>query len=227
MLEIGSMTSAKKKIGILISGRGSNMAALIEAARSPDYPVEIALVISNKASAAGLERAKAAGIETRVIDHKSFTSREAFDDAVHAALVAAGVELVALAGFMRIQSAGFVDRWLGRQLNIHPSLLPSFKGLHPHKQALEAGVRVTGATVHFVTHELDGGPIVAQAAVPVLDGDTVQDLEARILAVEHRLYPLAVRLVVSGGARLNDGRVTLSFDASATHDDVALFSPPV
>ena len=169
---------AKKKIGILISGRGSNMAALIEAARAPDYPAEIALVISNKATAAGLERAKAAGIETLVIDHKGFTSREAFDDAVHAALVAAGVELVALAGFMRIQSAGFVDRWLGRQLNIHPSLLPSFKGLHPHKQALDAGVRVTGATVHFVTHELDGGPIVAQAAVPVLDGDTVEALES-------------------------------------------------
>lgn len=219
------MTTVKKKLGILISGRGSNMAALIDAARDPDYPAEIAVVISNKATAAGLQRAEAAGIATRVIDHKGFASREAFDDAVHAALVAAGVELVALAGFMRIQSAGFVDRWLGRQLNIHPSLLPSFKGLHPHKQALDAGVRLTGATVHFVTHELDGGPIVAQAAVPVLDGDTVEALETRILAVEHRLYPLAVRLVASGAARLHEGRVTLPADIIATKENSALYSP--
>jgi phosphoribosylglycinamide formyltransferase 1 len=225
MLDNGPMTTAKKKIGILISGRGSNMAALIEAARTPDYPAEIAIVISNKASAAGLERAMAAGIETRVIDHKGFASREAFDDAVHAALVAAGVELVALAGFMRIQSAGFVDRWLGRQLNIHPSLLPSFKGLHPHKQALDAGVRITGATVHYVTHELDGGPIVAQAAVPLLAGDTVEALETRILAVEHRLYPHAVRLVASGAARLSEGRVRILPADSVTPDNVSLFSP--
>lgn len=201
------------------------MAALIEAARTPDYPAEIAIVISNKASAAGLERAKAGGVETLVIDHKTFASREAFDDAVHAALVAAGVELVALAGFMRIQSAGFVDRWLGRQLNIHPSLLPSFKGLHPHKQALDAGVRITGATVHYVTHELDGGPIVAQAAVPLLAGDTVEALETRILAVEHRLYPQAVRLVASGAARLSEGRVKILSADSITPYNVSLFSP--
>lgn len=197
----------KMKVGILISGRGSNMAALIEAARAPDFPAEIALVISNRPAAAGLERARAAGVATQVIDHKGFATREAFDDAVHAALVSAGVELVALAGFMRIQSAGFVDRWIGRQLNIHPSLLPAFKGLHPHRQALEAGVRISGATVHFVTHELDGGPIVAQAAVPVSAGDTVEALEARILATEHTLYPQALRLVTSGAVRLTSGRV--------------------
>ena len=218
--------TTRKTIGILISGRGSNMSALIEAARAPDYPARIGLVISNKATAAGLERARAAGIETRVIDHKGFTSREAFDDAVHAALVAAGVELVALAGFMRIQSAGFVDRWMGRQLNIHPSLLPSFKGLHPHKQALDAGVRIAGATVHLVTHELDGGPIVAQAAVPVLDGDTVEALERRILAIEHRLYPQAVRLVASGALGMSGNRVLCGVGITPAGENSSLFSPP-
>jgi phosphoribosylglycinamide formyltransferase 1 len=224
-MESGRMIIARKKIGILISGRGSNMAALIEAARAPDYPAAIALVISNKPDAAGLERARLAGIETCVIDHKGFASREAFDDAVHTALANAGVELVALAGFMRIQSAAFVDRWLGRQLNVHPSLLPAFKGLNPHKQALDAGVRITGATVHFVTHELDGGPIVAQAAVPVVEGDTVEVLEARILAVEHRLYPQAVRLVALGTASLRNGRVTLPSGHVTSPERSALFSP--
>ena len=218
---------ARKKIGILISGRGSNMAALIAAAREPGFPGEIALVISNRATAPGLQTATASGIATHVIDHKSYPSREAFDDAVHEALTAAGVELVALAGFMRIQSAGFVDRWLGRQLNIHPSLLPSFKGLHPHKQALEAGVRISGATVHFVTHELDGGPIVAQAAVPIREGDTVEELEARILAAEHKLYPAAVRLVASGAVTwTSEGRLRVR-EATASDKSTALFSPPL
>ena len=162
---------------------------------------------------------------TLAIDHKGYPSREAFDDAVHAALVAANVELIALAGFMRIQSAAFVDRWIGRQLNIHPSLLPAFKGLHPHKQALDAGVRISGATVHFVTPELDGGPIVAQAAVPVLDGDTVATLEARILAAEHQIYPAAVRLVASGAVRLNNGSVTRQSEATASRAAATLFSP--
>ena len=200
----------RTRVAVLISGRGSNMAALIEAAQRLDYPAEIALVVSNRPGAAGLERARAAGIETRVIDHKGFTSRDAFDVTVHTALVSAGIELVALAGFMRIQGKDFVKRWLGRQLNIHPSLLPAFKGLHPHRQALDAGVRVSGATVHFVTHDLDGGPIVAQAAVPVPVGDTVEALEARILRVEHRLYPHALGLVASGQARLADGRVAFA-----------------
>jgi phosphoribosylglycinamide formyltransferase 1 len=217
---------ARKKIGILISGRGSNMAALIEAARAVDYPAEIALVVSNRPGAAGLERARAAGVATQVIDHKGFASRETFDDAVHAALIASGVEFVALAGFMRIQSTGFVDRWLGRQLNIHPALLPAFKGLHPHRQALEAGVRISGATVHFVTHELDGGPIVAQAAVPVLAGDTVEALEARILAAEHRLYPAEVAAVARGEVRFDGACARASAPATSQSSD-QLFSPRI
>ena len=199
--------SAKKRTAILISGRGTNMGSLIEAARTSDYPAQIVLVICNRPAAPGIERARAQGIKTLVIDHKAFASREAFDEAVELALLADGVELVCQAGFMRIQSAAFAERWLGRQLNIHPSLLPLFKGLHPHQQALDAGVRVSGCTVHFVTPELDAGPIVAQAAVPVLEGDTAATLEARILAEEHRLYPQALRLVASGAARLVEGRV--------------------
>jgi phosphoribosylglycinamide formyltransferase-1 len=197
----------KKRVGILISGRGSNMMALVEAARAPDYPAEIALVVSNRPDAAGLARAQSAGIRTLTIDHKGYASREAFDDAVEAALEDAGAELVCHAGFMRIQSAAFAGRWLGRQLNIHPSLLPAFKGLHPHQQALDAGVRISGCTVHFVTPELDSGPIVAQAAVPVHPQDTPAALAERILAVEHRLYPLALRLVATGAARLEGARV--------------------
>jgi len=199
----------KKRIAILISGRGSNMMALVEAARAPGYPADIALVVSNRPQAPGLERALAAGIEALAIDHKSFATREAFDDAVDAALREAGIDLVCQAGFMRIQSAAFATRWLGRQINIHPSLLPSFKGLHPQQQALDAGVRIAGCTVHFVTPELDAGPIIAQAAVPVLPGDTADTLADRILTAEHKLYPLALRLVASGEAVLDGGRVLL------------------
>jgi phosphoribosylglycinamide formyltransferase 1 len=199
----------KKRIAILISGRGSNMAALIEAARAPDYPAEIVLVVSNRPDAPGLERARAAGVGVLALDHKAFATREAFDGAVEAALLAEGVDLVCHAGFMRIQSEGLATRWLGRQLNIHPSLLPAFKGLEPQQQAIDAGVRISGCTVHFVTPELDAGPIVAQAAVPVLAGDTAETLADRILTAEHRLYPLALRLVVEGKARLEDGRVRL------------------
>jgi phosphoribosylglycinamide formyltransferase-1 len=200
----------KKRVGILISGRGSNMRALVEAARAPDYPAEIVAIVSNRPDAAGLAWAQAQGLPARAIDHKAFPSREAFDDAVHAALVEAGVELVALAGFMRLQSAGFVRKWLGRQLNIHPSLLPLFKGLHPHRQALVAGVKVSGCTVHFVTEEADSGPIVAQAAVPVLDTDTPETLEARVLRAEHVLYPHALALVASGRAAIRDGRIEIA-----------------
>ena len=199
----------KQRVGILISGRGSNMAALIEAARAPDYPAEIAVVVSNRPQAPGLERARAGGIKALAIDHKGFATREAFDGAVEAALLADGVDLVCHAGFMRIQSEAFAARWLGRQLNIHPSLLPSFKGLNPQQQALDAGVRISGCTVHFVTPELDAGPIVAQAAVPVLPGDTAETLADRILTAEHRLYPLALGLVAGGNARLEDGKVAL------------------
>lgn len=212
----------KKRVGILISGRGSNMAALIEAARAADYPAEIALVISNRPDAAGLERARALGAKTLAIDHKAFASRAAFDDALDAALRAEGVDLVCHAGFMRIQGEAFARRWLGRQLNIHPSLLPLFKGLHPQKQALDAGVRISGCTVHFVTPELDSGPIVAQAAVPVVAGDTPDTLAARILTAEHRLYPAALRLVAAGRARLDGQGVAL--EATVNQHD-CLYSP--
>lgn len=197
----------KKRVGVLISGRGSNLAALIEAARLSDYPAEIVLVISNKGDAPGLRHANEAGIETRVIDHKRFRSREEFDSALTQLLKNAKVDLVCNAGFMRLHSAVFVREWRGRQLNIHPSLLPAFRGLHPQARALEAGVRISGATVHFVSEEMDAGPIIAQAAVPVFPADDEERLSARILAMEHRLYPLALRLVASGGARLEGERV--------------------
>ena len=212
----------KKRVAILISGRGSNMMALAAEARAADYPAEVALVISNRPEAPGLQLALAAGIRALVIDHQAYATREAFDAAVEAALTAEGIELVCHAGFMRIQTDAFAARWLGRQLNIHPSLLPSFKGLHPHKQALDAGVRIAGCTVHFVTPELDAGPIVAQAAVPVLAGDTPATLAARVLVAEHRLYPFALRLVASGQARLDGGRVLLN--APVNQVDF-LFSP--
>ena len=212
----------KKRVGILISGRGSNMMALVEAARAAGYPAEVAVIISSRADAAGLAWAKEQGLRTRAFDHKAFASREAFDEAVHQALTEAGVELVAFAGFMRIQSAGFVRRWQGRQLNIHPSLLPLFKGLHPHKQALDAGVKVSGCTVHFVTEEMDSGPIVAQAAVQVVDGDTAESLAARILRAEHKLYPQALALVAAGKARIENGIVRLDVTEGP---ESALFSP--
>ena len=195
------------KVGILISGRGSNMAALIEAARDPDYPAEIACVVSNLASAAGVAVAREAGIATAVIPHKDFADRESFDRAVSAELERHGVELVVLAGFLRIFSPWFPERWRDRLINIHPSLLPAFKGLHVQQQALDAGVRVSGCTVHLVTPDLDAGPIIAQAAVPVLAGDTADMLAARILRQEHRLYPLVVRWFAEGRLRVDGGKV--------------------
>lgn len=198
------------KIGVLISGRGSNLKALIETCAEPDFRGKIALVISNRPGAAGLAIAEAAGIPTLVIDHKEFSTRETFDAELDHALTKAGVELVCNAGFMRILSDGFVEKWRDRQLNIHPSLLPAFKGLHVHQRALDAGVKITGCTVHFVRPEMDEGPIVAQAAVPVVPGDTAETLAARILEAEHRLYPLALRLVVNGQARVVGEHVVLS-----------------
>jgi len=213
---------AKLKVGILISGRGSNMAALIAAAREPSYPAEIACVISNVASAAGVATARQAGIATAVIPHKDYPDRESFDRAVSAELEAHGVGLVALAGFMRIQSPWFPQAWAGRIINIHPSLLPAFKGLHVQQQALDAGVRLSGCTVHLVTPELDSGPIIAQAAVPVLAGDTADTLAARILRQEHRLYPLVVRWFAERRIALRNGKVDV---AGVPQGATLLFSP--
>jgi phosphoribosylglycinamide formyltransferase-1 len=193
----------KRRVAILISGRGSNMAALIEAARAEDFPAEIAVVISNRADAGGLERAKAGGIPTVVIESKPFgKDRAAFEAVLQPALDQHGVELICLGGFMRLFTAGFVQRWYGRMLNIHPSLLPSFPGLDPHGQALRTGVKISGATVHFVIPETDAGPILMQGAVAVADDDTAETLAERILGVEHRIYPDALRLLASGRARL-------------------------
>jgi phosphoribosylglycinamide formyltransferase 1 len=190
---------ARKRVAVLISGRGSNLAALIDAAREPTYPAEIALVVSNRADAVGLDRARAAGIASAIVAHASFGGdREAFERALQDALVKNEIELVCLAGFMRLLTPWFVSQWQGRMLNIHPALLPAFKGLDTHARALTAGVKIHGATVHFVTSEMDAGPIVAQAAVAVLEDDSEDALAARVLAVEHQIYPLALRLLAEG-----------------------------
>ncbi|HEX4043824.1 MAG TPA: phosphoribosylglycinamide formyltransferase [Xanthobacteraceae bacterium] len=189
----------KKRVAVLISGRGSNMAALIEAAKAEDYPAEITLVLSNRPDALGLERAREAAIPTAVVDHRPFGGdREAFERALDAELTARRIELVCLAGFMRLFTPWFVARWSGRLLNVHPALLPQFKGLDTHRRALEAGVKRHGATVHFVVPETDAGPIIVQDSVAVLDGDTEATLVARVLEVEHRIYPQALRLVAAG-----------------------------
>ena len=193
--------SGKVKIGVLISGRGSNLKCLIAACSDPEYPATIALVISNIAEAGGLAHAANAGIATKVVPHKAFSSRETFDDAIDAALREAGVEFACEAGFMRIHSEGFVHKWQGRIINIHPSLLPAFKGTHVHERAIAAGATMSGCTVHFVAAEVDSGPIIAQSAVPVLDDDTPETLAARVLNEEHSLYPLALKLVVEGRVR--------------------------
>lgn len=199
----------KPRVAVLISGRGSNMMSLIEAASAPGYPVEIAVVVSNRPDAHGLARAQAANIPTRTVDHKAYADRAGFDAALDAVLEDEQVDLVCLAGFMRLLTGEFTRKWFGRMINIHPALLPSFKGLHTHERALEEGVRIHGCTVHFVTPEMDVGPIIMQAAVPVLDGDTPETLGARVLAQEHLIYPAALRLVAEGRAALKDGRVVL------------------
>jgi phosphoribosylglycinamide formyltransferase-1 len=193
----------KRRVAILISGRGSNMAALIEAAAAADFPAEIVLVISNRADAGGLEKAAASGIPTLVIESKPFgRDRAAFEAVLQNALDQHRIELICLGGFMRLFTAGFVQRWYGRMLNIHPSLLPSFPGLEPQAQALRAGVKISGATVHFVIAETDAGPVLMQGAVVVRDDDTSQTLAERILAIEHRIYPAALRLVAGGQIRI-------------------------
>jgi phosphoribosylglycinamide formyltransferase-1 len=206
----------KKRVAILISGRGSNMAALIAAAQAPDYPAGIALVLSNRPDAAGLATAAKAGVATEVLDHKPYgRDRAAFESALQAILDRRGIELVCLGGFMRLFTAAFVQRWHGRMLNIHPSLLPSFPGLDPHGQALRAGVKISGATVHFVIPETDAGPIVAQAAVPVAENDSAETLAARVLAAEHHIYPLALKLLAEGRVRMVEGRCVIHGVAQA------------
>jgi phosphoribosylglycinamide formyltransferase-1 len=186
------------------------MRSLIAAAANPAFPAEIVLVISNVGGAEGVMHAANAGIATKVIPHKAFVSREAFDAAVDAALNEGDIKIVCLAGFMRILSDWFARKWEGRLLNIHPSLLPSFKGVHVHEQALQAGVRISGCTVHFVVPELDAGPIIAQAAVPVEPGDTPDTLAARVLEAEHKLYPAALKLLAEGKVRLESGRAVFA-----------------
>ena len=211
-----------KSIVILISGRGSNMASLIDAVADGSLPVRVAAVLANRPAAPGLEFAAARGIPTRVVDHTQYPGRDAFDAALAEAIDAWAPDLVVLAGFMRILSDGFVAHYAGRLINIHPSLLPAFPGLHTHQRALDEGVRIHGCTVHFVTPALDHGPIIAQAAVPVLDGDDAASLAARVLAQEHRVYPLAVRWFAEGRLRLVDGRVELAAGQDA---DGCLISP--
>ncbi len=190
---------ARKRVAILISGRGSNMAALIEAAKDPAYPAEIALVLSNVPDAGGLDTAKAAGIATEVVDHKQYgKDRAAFERALQATIEKHTIEIVCLAGFMRILTADFVAKWQGRMLNIHPALLPQFKGLDTHRRAIEAKVKEHGATVHFVVPEMDSGPIVLQDRVEVRLDDTEATLAARVLAVEHRIYPQALKMLAEG-----------------------------
>ncbi|MDR2450718.1 MAG: phosphoribosylglycinamide formyltransferase [Candidatus Accumulibacter sp.] len=201
-----------KSIVILISGRGSNMVSLADAAANGSLPVRVASVLSSRPDAAGLAAAAARGIPARVVDHRRHADREAFDAALARAIDDCSPDLVVLAGFMRILSDGFVARYAGRLLNIHPSLLPAFPGLHTHRRALEAGVRLHGCTVHFVTPALDHGPIVIQAAVPVIDGDDKERLAARVLAQEHRIYRQAVRWFVEGRLAIVGGRVVLDME---------------
>ena len=204
----------KRRVAILISGRGSNMTALIDAAKAADFPAEIVTVISNRADAGGLEKAAASGIPTVVIESKPFgKDRAAFEAVLQRALDESKIELICLGGFMRLFTAEFVQRWYGRMLNIHPSLLPCFPGLDPHGQALKAGVKISGATVHFVIPETDAGPIVMQGAVPVADDDTADTLSLRILTIEHRIYPEALRLLASGKVRLEGDVCKISVSA--------------
>jgi len=211
-----------KRIVILISGRGSNMEALIAARDSGTLPVEIVAVISNRPDASGLETAERSGITAHYIDHRAFSERDAFDAALAECIDGFAPDLVVLAGFMRILGDPFVHHYAGRMMNIHPSLLPSFPGLHTHRRALDEGVRVHGCTVHFVTPALDHGPVIIQAAVPVLDSDDEATLAARVLGQEHRVYPQAVRWFAEGRLRVENGRVRLAAECAG---DAVLVSP--
>jgi phosphoribosylglycinamide formyltransferase-1 len=202
------------RTAILISGRGSNMEALIEAARAPDFPAEIALVVSNRPDAQGLVKAKSVGVATSAVDHKIYAGREEFERSLQVVLETYRIEFLCLAGFLRLLTPWFIGLWRGRILNIHPALLPSYKGLRTHERALADGVKIHGCTVHFVVPEMDGGPIVAQAAVPVLDADTPETLGSRVLTQEHAIYPMALRLVASGAVRAEGNRVVGAANAA-------------
>ncbi len=198
---------AKLRLGVMISGSGTNLQALIDACAQEDYPAEIQVVISNKLDAKGLDRTVKAGIKAICIDHNAYDSRETFEDAVHECLSEHKVELVCLAGFMRLLTASFVNRWRDRMINIHPSLLPSYKGLHTHARALEDGVRFAGCTIHYVRPEMDNGPIIMQTAIPVAADETEESLIAKTLTYEHQMYPAAVRLIAEGKARVSGNKV--------------------
>jgi phosphoribosylglycinamide formyltransferase-1 len=215
--------SARRRTAVLISGRGSNLEALLRRCATPTAGAALALVLSNRPAAGGLAHAERAGIPAEVIDHRAHPSRESFEAAIDVALKNHAVEIVCLAGFMRILSAGFVERWRDRLLNIHPSLLPSFRGLDTHRRALEAGVRLHGCTVHFSRAEVDDGPIIVQAAVPVHADDTPDSLAARVLAVEHRCYPLALDLMAAGRLRVENERVLID---GAHAPNLTLINPP-
>lgn len=217
----------KKRIGVLISGRGSNMSSLIDACKNADFPAEIVVVISNRPKAAGLKIAADEGIKHLAIDHRAYDSREAFQQDLHKALVDTEVDLICNAGFLRLLTAEFVDKWHDRQLNIHPSLLPSFKGLHTHQRVLDAGVKVTGCTVHLVRTDMDAGPIIAQAAVPVHFDDTQDTLAARVLEAEHQLYPHALALFASGRVIAKGEKITFqtSDDLVPADNQNRIFSP--
>ena len=215
---------AKLKTAIMISGRGTNMGALARAAINPDFPAEIVLVISNRPHVAGLELAREHGIRIRVVDHTEFESREDHEEKITEALEEAGAGMVCLAGYMRILTETFINRWRGQLINVHPSLLPAFRGIDTHERALERGCRIHGCTVHFVNTDLDAGPIIAQAAVPVLPGDDAEALSERVLAIEHELYPKALALIADRRVRWSGSDAVADMDV--TVDDVALFPAP-
>ncbi|PBC11307.1 phosphoribosylglycinamide formyltransferase [Mesorhizobium sp. WSM3859] len=217
---------SRKRTVVLISGRGSNMTALIAAAADPTYPAEIVGVISDRANAAGLGIAQSRGIATKVIQRADHPSKDAYDAAIDAALTGFGADIVALAGYMRILGRGLVEKWQGRVVNIHPALLPAFKGLDTHARAIRAGVRIHGCSVHFVTPEMDDGPIIAQAAVPVMVGDNEDTLAARVLKAEHRLYPLALGLVAEGKARMEKGHTVLAHFADDADNAASVVMAP-
>jgi len=216
---------AKLRLGVMISGSGTNLQALINACADKDYPAEIVTVISNRPNVMGLERAEKAGIKAITLDHKSYETREAFEDDLHATLQEHKVQLVCLAGFMRILNAEFVTRWKDRMVNIHPSLLPSYKGLHTHARAIEDGVRFGGCTIHYVRPEMDNGPIIMQTAIPIASDETEESLIAKTLEQEHKMYPAAVRMIAEGKARVSGNKVV--FGDEINIGDTRLISPIV